>query len=80
MYGDLPSLMTKHSLSFRGHKYSVSLEAEFWRMFKAMARDHDMTLGQLYWGLEKSCPEGSTMTSHIRTTILNRTIARARAA
>lgn len=37
----------KHSLSLRGHRTSVSLEAEFWREFRAIAAREDVALNEL---------------------------------
>ena len=37
----------KHSLSLRGHRTSVSLEAEFWQAFRALAARRGLALNAL---------------------------------
>ncbi|RYH03167.1 hypothetical protein EU805_05410 [Salipiger sp. IMCC34102] len=37
----------KHSLSLRGHRTSVSLEAEFWTAFRALAARRNLALNAL---------------------------------
>ena len=37
----------KHSLTLRGHRTSVSLEAEFWREFRAIAVRDGVALNEL---------------------------------
>ncbi|MFD1914381.1 ribbon-helix-helix domain-containing protein [Halodurantibacterium flavum] len=37
----------KHSLTLRGHRTSVSLEAEFWRAFRAIAAERDLPINVL---------------------------------
>lgn len=37
----------KRSLSLRGHRTSVSLEAEFWQAFRDIARARDLPLNAL---------------------------------
>ena len=74
------SPVIKRSISVGGHKTSVSLEKEFWDLFHDMARRRGLTLVKLFEEFHMTCPEGSTMSSHIRTSILNAVIERARAA
>jgi len=37
----------KHSLTLRGHRTSVSLEAEFWEAFRALARARGQGINEL---------------------------------
>ena len=37
----------KHSLTLAGHRTSVSLEPEFWRAFREIAREKDMPVNAL---------------------------------
>lgn len=37
----------KHSLTLRGHRTSVSLEAAFWDAFRQIAHDREQTLNAL---------------------------------
>jgi predicted DNA-binding ribbon-helix-helix protein len=41
------SSVVKRSIVIAGHKTSVSLEDEFWKSLKEIARERDMTLAQL---------------------------------
>jgi len=36
----------KHSLTLRGHRTSVSLEAEFWAAFRALARRRGLGINE----------------------------------
>jgi predicted DNA-binding ribbon-helix-helix protein len=37
----------KHSLTLKGHRTSVSLEAEFWEAFQSLARARGLSLNEL---------------------------------
>ncbi len=37
----------KHSLTLKGHRTSVSLEAEFWESFQALARARGVSVNEL---------------------------------
>ena len=37
----------KHSLTVKGHRTSVSLEAEFWEAFQSLARARDLSVNEL---------------------------------
>jgi predicted DNA-binding ribbon-helix-helix protein len=37
----------KHSLTLKGHRTSVSLEAEFWQAFQQMARARGLSVNEL---------------------------------
>jgi len=37
----------KHSLTLKGHRTSVSLEAEFWEAFQRLARARGVSLNEL---------------------------------
>jgi predicted DNA-binding ribbon-helix-helix protein len=41
------SLHVRHSILIAGHKTSVSIEDAFWKGFKEIARDRDMTQSEL---------------------------------
>lgn len=44
----------KHSLTLRGHRTSVSLEAEFWEAFRALARDRNQGINELATEIDES--------------------------
>ncbi len=37
----------KHSLTLKGHRTSVALEAEFWEAFQSLARARGLSLNEL---------------------------------
>ncbi|WP_018632611.1 ribbon-helix-helix domain-containing protein [Neomegalonema perideroedes] len=39
--------LVKHSLSIRGHRTSVTLEAPFWAAFRALAAAEGVSLGEM---------------------------------
>jgi predicted DNA-binding ribbon-helix-helix protein len=67
----LPSPVIKRSVVCHGHKTSVSLENEFWEIFHMIARERGITLSKLFEEFSHTCPEGTSLSSHIRTSILN---------
>jgi len=44
----------KHSLTLRGHRTSVSLEAEFWDQFRKIATERNQTLNGLAIEIDES--------------------------
>lgn len=70
------SAVRKRSITNHGRQTSVSMENEFWDIFRAVARERNMTMGKLYEAYKRTCPENSTMASHIRTSILHLVIER----
>jgi predicted DNA-binding ribbon-helix-helix protein len=75
----LPSPIIKRSVVCRGHKTSVSLENEFWEIFHMIARDRGITKSKLFEEFWHTCPEGTSLSSHIRTSILHLVIERSQA-
>ena len=67
----LPSPIIKRSIRCGEHKTSVSLENEFWEIFHMIARERGLTLSKLFEEFSQTCPEGTSLSSHIRTSILN---------
>jgi len=67
----LKSPVIKRSIACHGHQTSVSLENEFWDHFRAQAQARGLLLCELYEQYVETCPPGSSVTSHIRTSILN---------
>lgn len=61
----------KHSLTLRGHRTSVSLEAAFWAAFRALASAQGKTLNALAAEIDEA--RGDTgLASAIRVHILQR--------
>ena len=75
----LASPIIKRSILCGKRKTSVSLEKEFWDLFHQIARDRGMTLSKLFEEFTHTCPEGTTLSSHIRTSILHMVIERTQA-
>lgn len=66
----------KHSLSLRGHRTSVSLEAEFWREFRRIAAARGQPLNAL--AAEIDAARGDVgLASAIRVFVLQQALARA---
>jgi len=68
----------KHSLTLRGHRTSVSLEAEFWEAFRALARARDQGINELATEIDESRGNRG-LASAIRVTVLRALQADARA-
>jgi predicted DNA-binding ribbon-helix-helix protein len=62
----------KHSLTLRGHRTSVSLEAEFWHAFRAIAAERGLTINQLAVQVDEARAGDVGLASAIRVFVLNR--------
>jgi predicted DNA-binding ribbon-helix-helix protein len=62
----------KHSLTLRGHRTSVSLEAEFWQAFRDIAAERGVTLNQLAIEVDEGRSGNVGLASAIRVFVLNR--------
>jgi predicted DNA-binding ribbon-helix-helix protein len=62
----------KHSLTLRGHRTSVSLEAEFWQAFRDIAAERGVTLNQLAIEVDEGRDGDVGLASAIRVFVLNR--------
>lgn len=62
----------KHSLTLRGHRTSVSLEAEFWQAFRDIAAERGVTLNQLAIEVDEGRSGDVGLASAIRVFVLNR--------
>ena len=62
----------KHSLTLRGHRTSVSLEAEFWQAFRAIAAERGLTINQLAAEVDEARQGDVGLASAIRVFVLNR--------
>ncbi|MFN3641445.1 MAG: ribbon-helix-helix domain-containing protein [Gemmobacter sp.] len=61
---------TKHSLTLRGHRTSVSLEPEFWDAFRAIAAERGQTVNALAAEIDAARAPGIGLASAIRVFIL----------
>lgn len=66
----------KHSLTLRGHRTSVSLEALFWREFRRIAEERDVALNQLAVEIDEGRADIG-LASAIRVFVLEHALARA---
>ncbi|MFN4057477.1 MAG: ribbon-helix-helix domain-containing protein [Roseinatronobacter sp.] len=64
-----PSRPVKHSLTLRGHRTSVSLEAAFWSAFRGIATREGLTLNELAARIDND-RRGNGLASAIRVYIL----------
>ena len=62
---------TKHSLTLRGHRTSVSLEAAFWDAFRAIAAERGQTLNELATEIDETRAGEIGLASAIRVFILS---------
>ena len=60
----------KHSLTLRGHRTSVSLEAAFWDAFRAIAAARGVTLNQLAAEIDEGRQGDTGLASAIRLHVL----------
>jgi predicted DNA-binding ribbon-helix-helix protein len=72
----MQSLVIKRSIVIGGHKTSVSLEEPFWKAFKEIAANRDLTLSELVSSIDAGRLSGNLSSSirlfvldHYRTTI-----------
>lgn len=65
----------KHSLTLRGHRTSVSLEAEFWTAFRAIAGERGMALNELAAEIDAARAPDTGLASAIRVFVLRRFMA-----
>lgn len=74
-----PSRPEKHSLTLRGHRTSVSLEAEFWTAFREVAASEGRGLNDLAAELDAARGTGCSLATAIRVHVLNHYRDRAKA-
>lgn len=60
----------KHSLTLRGHRTSVSLEAEFWQAFRDIAAEKSISLNELAAEIDEARGVGTGLASAIRLHVL----------
>lgn len=60
----------KHSLTLKGHRTSVSLEAAFWDAFRQIAQERGQTLNALAAGLDAGREDDIGLASAIRVFVL----------
>ena len=60
----------KHSLTLRGHRTSVSLEAAFWEAFRAIAAERDTTINALAAEIDAGRDGDAGLASAIRVFVL----------
>lgn len=61
----------KHSVTLRGHRTSVSMEAEFWEAFRTLAAARALSLNALAAEIDALRPPDVGLASAIRVHILN---------
>ncbi|GGF72320.1 Ribbon-helix-helix domain-containing protein [Mameliella alba] len=65
----------KHSLTLKGHRTSVSLEEEFWREFRRIAREDGLTINALAANIDVDRNPDVGLASSIRVYVLQRALA-----
>ncbi|WP_171207542.1 MULTISPECIES: ribbon-helix-helix domain-containing protein [unclassified Ruegeria] len=61
----------KRSLTLKGHRTSVSLEDEFWRAFRSIAKEKDIPINVLASEIDVARDPETGLASAIRVYILN---------
>ena len=61
----------KHSLTLRGHRTSVSLEAEFWHAFRKIAAEKGRAINDLAAEIDERRGTETGLASAIRIYVLN---------
>lgn len=67
----------KHSLTLRGHRTSVSLEEEFWRAFRDIAKVRGLPINVLAAQIDENRDMDTGLASAIRVYVLNHYISAA---
>ena len=62
----------KHSVTLRGHRTSISLEAPFWQAFRDIATERGLTLNQLAAEIDEGRAQDMGLASAIRVFVLAR--------
>ena len=62
----------KHSLTLRGHRTSVSLEAAFWAAFRTIADERGIALNELAAEIDAGRDAETGLASAIRVFVLRR--------
>lgn len=62
----------KHSLTLRGHRTSVTLEAPFWAAFRALAAEDGVAVNDLAARIDEERGDRSGLASAIRVYVLRR--------
>ena len=65
----MQSSVVKRSIVVAGHKTSISLEDDFWRMLKEIAKERDLTLSELVAKIDSERQLGN-LSSAIRLFVL----------
>ncbi len=66
----------KHSLTLKGHRTSVSLEAEFWEAFQRFARVREISVNELAAEVDAGRDGDVGLASAIRVWVLRALTAR----
>jgi predicted DNA-binding ribbon-helix-helix protein len=61
----------KHSLTLKGHRTSVSLEAEFWQAFRDIAASRDQAINALAAEIDANRAPETGLASAIRVFVLD---------
>lgn len=62
--------MKKHSITIKGHKTSITLEAEFWNELKLISQKENKSIQQIITEIDSVC-DNKNLSSSIRIFILN---------
>lgn len=67
----MPHRPVKHSLTLKGHRTSVTLEEEFWQVFREIAAERGLGLNALAAEIDATRGVDAGLASAIRVFVLN---------
>ncbi|MEF2073935.1 ribbon-helix-helix domain-containing protein [Consotaella aegiceratis] len=69
-------MIVKRSVTIRGHRTSISIEDEFWRLLRAVADRRDMPLAGVIAEIDQQRPPATNLSSAIRLFVLADVLSR----
>lgn len=69
-------MISKHSVTIRGHRTSFSLEDEFWNALQAVAAERKIALAVLIAEIDENRPPEDNLSSAIRVFVLKWTASK----
>ncbi len=71
-------MLEKRSISVSGHRTSIALESEFWKMLALIAARQEITLGALIAAVDNTRTQDASLASALRVHALTAAIENAR--
>ena len=68
-------MLSKHSVSIRGHRTSFSLEDEFWNELQRIAQEKGLPVARMITEIDSARPLGQNLSSALRVFVLKHALA-----